>query len=182
MSEPTTLPARLSHLYRSQRVVRSESRTGSKCLLMDCSGGPPGRRLGSRCCSLEQERSGFPGEPRKPRNCTRDRWFMNASTNPPTPFQGELKPGTSFPIKAPGGGDGYPAEECYWTADGKVKDKPTYVLLNGWLHKSGPTFCPDCGRLVVPNNPAPEPDQAPPPTRDEYYKLHPMASMDRAGH
>jgi hypothetical protein len=104
---------------------------------------------------------------------TRYRWFMNASTNPPVPFQAELVPGTVYPIKAPSGGNGYPAETCFWTADGKIKDQPTYVLLNSWVHKSGPTFCPDCGRLVVPHNPAPMAGDIPPPTRQEYFQDHP---------
>ncbi|MBX3395120.1 MAG: hypothetical protein KF841_07095 [Phycisphaerae bacterium] len=50
---------------------------------------------------------------------------------------------------------GYPAEKCYWTKDGKIKDTPTYVLLNEQAGKPGPTKCPDCGRLVVPHNPRP---------------------------
>ena len=107
---------------------------------------------------------------------SRYRWFVNASNNPPTPFQVEMKAGMIFPIKAPGGGDGYPAETCYWTADGKIKDQPTYVLLNQWIHKAGPTFCPDCGRLVVPHNPDPVAGDPPPPTREEYYARHPMAN------
>src|SRR5690349_11481172 len=49
----------------------------------------------------------------------------------------------------------YQAELCYWTKDGTTKDTPTYVLLNKYKGKSEPTFCPDCGRLVVGRNPGP---------------------------
>lgn len=63
---------------------------------------------------------------------------------------------------------GYPAELCYWTADGKVRKEPFPVLLNEQIDKAGPTFCPDCGRLVVHHNPMAEPGRTPPPTRAEY--------------
>ncbi|MBX3389507.1 MAG: hypothetical protein KF691_08640 [Phycisphaeraceae bacterium] len=46
----------------------------------------------------------------------------------------------------------YPAESCYWTKDGKAKLDPTYVILNGWFEKPGPTKCPDCGRTVTKSN------------------------------
>ena len=36
--------------------------------------------------------------------------------------------------------------------------EPTYVLLNTWTGKPGPTICPDCGREVTRFNPMP-PDQ-----------------------
>jgi len=49
----------------------------------------------------------------------------------------------------------YPAEKCYWTADGKAKLEPTYVLLNGYAGRDGPTACPDCGRGVTLHNPMP---------------------------
>ena len=66
--------------------------------------------------------------------------------------------GQSIPIKSPSGhNSGYPAELCYWTKDGQTKTAPTPVLLNILVGKPGPTFCPDCGRLVVGHNPLPGP-------------------------
>lgn len=49
----------------------------------------------------------------------------------------------------------YPAEQCFWTADGKAKLTPTYVLLNEYKGDSTPTTCPDCGKPVVGHNPLP---------------------------
>lgn len=73
------------------------------------------------------------------------------------------------PTKVPGGGmTGYPAELCFWTADGKPKSEPTGVLLNETVGKTGPTFCPDCKRLVVGRNPPPMEGSKPPPTEAEY--------------
>jgi hypothetical protein len=96
-----------------------------------------------------------------------ERYFIDAKTG--KAFQHTLKIGESFPIRAPSGNEsGYPAELCYWTADGKIKDKPTVVLLKSWLGEAGPTFCPDCKRLVVGHNPRPGPGARPPPTQDEY--------------
>ena len=86
------------------------------------------------------------------------------------PFKVTIEAGVS--VKAPDGGPAYPAELCYWTKDGKVKDSPTAVLLNLYVNKPGPTFCPDCGRLVVPNNPFPLPGTKPPPTKEEYTARH----------
>ena len=68
---------------------------------------------------------------------------------------------------------GVPAEACYWTADGGTKKNPTWVLLNELAGKPGPTFCPDCNRLVVGHNPAPGPAGGAaiaklPPKRDDY--------------
>jgi hypothetical protein len=98
---------------------------------------------------------------------SRDRWFVDSTTM--KPFRHELKEGESMPIKAPSGSNtGYPAELCYWTKDGQTKDDPTPVLLNDRIGKSGPTFCPDCGRLVVGHNPLPMPGKKPPPTEAEY--------------
>lgn len=60
----------------------------------------------------------------------------------------------------------WPAESCNWTKDGKAKIEPTYVLMNEFVGKEGPTICPDCGRRVVFRNP-------PPPTElmDEAAKV-----------
>lgn len=96
-----------------------------------------------------------------------DRIFVDADTG--KQFRHELKLGESIPVRAPSGKEtGYPAELCYWTRDGKVKPDPTGVLLNSWIGKPGPTFCPDCGRLVVGHNPMASPDRKPPPTKEEY--------------
>ena len=52
----------------------------------------------------------------------------------------------------------YPAEACYWNKDGTARLSPTYVLLNSYVGKGGPTICPDCGRIVVGHNPRPPGD------------------------
>ncbi|MEM7754118.1 MAG: hypothetical protein AAF297_00620 [Planctomycetota bacterium] len=49
----------------------------------------------------------------------------------------------------------WPAEECYWTADGGAKTEPTYVLLEEYKGNAGPTTCPDCSRTVRQHNPLP---------------------------
>jgi hypothetical protein len=96
-----------------------------------------------------------------------DRMFVDAKTG--QPFEHTISIGEHFPVKAPSGGNtGYPAEKCYWAKDGSVKKNPTPVLLNSWIGKSGPTFCPECGRLVVGHNPYPEPGAKPPPNEAEY--------------
>jgi len=95
--------------------------------------------------------------------------FIDAKTG--KPYSIELKEGMPFPAPAPSGGNtGYPAEKCYWTKDGKEKKDPTYVLLNRFVAKPEPTFCPDCGRLVVGHNPRPGDGVRPPPTQEEYSK------------
>jgi hypothetical protein len=106
----------------------------------------------------------------------RERWFVDATTM--EPFHHELQLGESIPVKAPSGNmSGYPAELCYWTKDGTPKTDPTPVLLNLYLGKKGPTFCPDCGRLVVPRNPPPTPGMRPPPTKDEWDREHNMVGI-----
>jgi hypothetical protein len=106
----------------------------------------------------------------------RERWFVDATTL--TPFHHELVLGESIPVKAPSGNmSGYPAELCFWTKDGTPKTDPTPVLLNLYLGKKGPTFCPDCGRLVVPRNPAPTPGMRPPPTQEEWEREHNMVGI-----
>jgi hypothetical protein len=98
-----------------------------------------------------------------------DRMFIDANTG--TPFEHELSMGEPIPVKAPSGGKtGYPGEPCYWTREGGTKDKPTWVLVGIWKGSTEPTFCPDCGRLVVGHNPKPGPDVKPPPTKEEYLK------------
>jgi|SRR6266496_1599965 len=104
---------------------------------------------------------------------SRERVFICSETH--KPFNYDLKMGDTIPVYSPHSGKntGYPAELCYWTKDGKSKDKPTPVLLEEALGKPGPTFCPDCGRLVVGHNPAPTPGAKPPPTKEEYASRHP---------
>jgi hypothetical protein len=104
-------------------------------------------------------------------DATRYRVYIDAETR--KVFTVELKIGMTGPVLSPDTGKptAYKAEACYWNADGTTKSTPTYVLLNGYVGKPGPTFCPDCGRLVVPNNRRPN-GQSPPPTKDEYEKMY----------
>ena len=99
---------------------------------------------------------------------SRNRWFVCTETG--KPFRVKLEPGMTFPVESPHSGKptGVAAELCYWTKDGQPKEDPTPVLLNQSAGKSGPTFCPDCGRLVVGNNPLPLVGAKPPPTQAEY--------------
>jgi hypothetical protein len=98
-------------------------------------------------------------------------WFVDSETG--KPFHHQLVVGDTFPVLAPSGKNtGYPAELCYWTKDGTPKTDPTPVLLNSAVGKPGPTFCPDCGRLVVSHNPAPTTGGRPPPTEAEYKARH----------
>jgi hypothetical protein len=87
-------------------------------------------------------------------------------------FEHTMQRGDEPPILSPHSGKrtGWEAERCFWTADGKVKDEPTFVLLNKYKGEKGPTFCSDCGRVVVQLNPAVHAGSVPPPTRDEYAK------------
>jgi len=95
------------------------------------------------------------------------RIFVDAATG--KPFKVDISVTREIPAPAPSGGKtGYPAELCFWTADGKEKSEPTAVLLNSDVGKPGPTFCPDCKRLVVGHNPRPVPGARPPPTEAEY--------------
>ena len=88
-------------------------------------------------------------------------------------FPVELTPSMTYPVKSPftGHTTGYRAEMCGWTKDGHVRKEPFYVVLNQELGKSGPTFCPDCGRLVVPHNPKAVEGRRPPPTQQEYLAM-----------
>lgn len=99
----------------------------------------------------------------------RERVFICAETS--KPFNHELVVGESIPVKSPHSGKntGYPAELCYWTADGGVKDEPTAVLMNNLAGKPGRTYCPDCKRLVVGFNPRAMPGMKPPPTASEQH-------------
>jgi len=97
-----------------------------------------------------------------------NRMFIDSETGKPFPHRIEI--GDPIPTKAPSGKmTGYPAEACYWTKDGKVKETPTYVYVPGvWTGSKDPTFCPDCGRLVVGHNPRATAERTPPPTKEEY--------------
>ena len=99
-----------------------------------------------------------------------NRMFIDIETN--QPFEHELTMGEKLPVRTPSGKDsGYPAEACYWTKDGKPKDKPTWVFVsNVWKGTKEPSFCPDCGRLVVGHNPPPGDGRTAPPTKDDYAK------------
>jgi hypothetical protein len=96
-----------------------------------------------------------------------DRVFVCSETG--KSFHYTIKLGDSIPVQSPysGKATGYPAELCYWTADGKTKEEPTPVLLNTWIGKKGRTFCPDCGRVVVSYNPAPVAGAKAPPKESE---------------
>lgn len=101
---------------------------------------------------------------------SRGRTFIDAESG--KTFQATVDVGMSMPLKSPftGKNTGVEPELCYWTADGKPKTTPDYVLLNRAAipPKPGPTFCPICHRLVVGRNPSPMPDVPPPPTESEY--------------
>ncbi|CAN5647620.1 hypothetical protein BH09PLA1_BH09PLA1_06240 [soil metagenome] len=97
-----------------------------------------------------------------------ERVFVDQETG--KTFNVEMTAGMKIPTKAPSGKEtGYPAELCWWTKDGKIRAEPFAVVLNQIMGKDGPTFCPDCGRLVIGHNPKPAgPETTPPPTREEY--------------
>ena len=96
-----------------------------------------------------------------------DRIFVCSETG--KPFNYTIKLGDSVPVPSPHSGKptGYPAELCYWTADGKTKPEPTPVLLNSTVGKKGSTYCPDCGRRVVEFNPAAVEGGTPPPKQSD---------------
>lgn len=97
-----------------------------------------------------------------------DRIFICSETG--KTFRRTLAIGDTVPVPSPHSGKntGYEPELCYWTKDGKVKEDPTYVLLNQTAGRPGPTFCPDCSRLVVGLNPPAAPGMTPPPTKAEF--------------
>jgi hypothetical protein len=108
-----------------------------------------------------------------------DPLFIDAETG--KTFHKKIEAGMSYPVISPdtGKATGYEAELCYWTKDGHVKSDPTPVLLNMYRGVSGPTFCPDCGRLVVQNNPIAVEGHKPPPTQAEYQGAPPQAPSVR---
>jgi hypothetical protein len=101
------------------------------------------------------------------------RWFVCAETQ--RPFRARVEIGTSIPVMSPFShrATGYPAELCYWTKEGTITREPTPVLLRRFLDPAdnSPTFCPDCGRLVVAHNPPPIQGQVP-PTQEEWLRNH----------
>jgi hypothetical protein len=100
---------------------------------------------------------------------TNYRIFIDADGNS---FRHRVTVGEETGPKGPTGKEGFPAELCYWTKDGKPKSTPTAVLMNTFKGKPEPTFCPDCDRLVRPLNPPADlgaGQTAPvPPTRQEW--------------
>lgn len=110
----------------------------------------------------------------------RDRMFVCAETA--KAFEYTIKVGDTVPVYSPFSkkNTGFPAQLCFWTKDGKRKDDPTPVLLNQYLGKKGPTFCPDCGRLVVLYNPYPMEGATPPPTLAEMKTRGGMAAAAAA--
>jgi len=101
---------------------------------------------------------------------SRNRVFVCSETG--KTFRTKIDVGTAIPVYSPfsGKNTGYLAELCYWNKDGSIKSEPTGVLLNERMGKPGPTFCPDCDRLVVGHNPQALAGMTPPPTREEYEK------------
>lgn len=98
---------------------------------------------------------------------SRDGLYIDSATG--KPFHHQIQEGDRIPLPAPSGGNtGYPAELCFWNKDGTIRTEPVPVLLNEYLGKRQPTFCPDCGRLVVSHNPSPQEGDKAPPTVSEY--------------
>lgn len=94
------------------------------------------------------------------------RLFIDSETG--ETFRHTLKSGDKVPLENPTTGKrtAYQAELCYWTKDGSIKEEPTPVLLKEAIGEEGPTFCPECDRLVQRHNPVPAPGSTAPPTRD----------------
>lgn len=85
-------------------------------------------------------------------------------------FSHSVVKGEKIPVysKYSGENTGFPAEMCFWNADGSIRTEGMPVLLNQYKGEGEPTFCPDCGRLVVGHNPPADPTRKPPPTKAEY--------------
>lgn len=95
-------------------------------------------------------------------------------------FELTLKPGMRIPVHSSYSGEdtGYPAELCYWTASGGISQKSHPVLMNSIIGKPEPTFCPDCGRLVVRHNPRAAEGRTPPPLKQELMSHRPSGAGD----
>jgi hypothetical protein len=110
-----------------------------------------------------------------PASLSRQGLFIDASTG--KAFAYTIQIGDRIPVVAPSGGrTGYPAELCYWTREGTMRAEPYPVVVKRYAGKSGPTFCPDCGRLVKAHTAPPAPNQPPPPTQAEYALNQPEGS------
>ncbi len=107
-------------------------------------------------------------KPTEAQSLSENKIYVCMETNKQFPHK--IRAGEGTPVTSPfsGRATGYPAELCFWTKDGKVAEKPTAVVTNQELGKDGPTFCPDCGRLVRPWNPRAREGEVPPPTEEEY--------------
>jgi hypothetical protein len=90
-------------------------------------------------------------------------------------FRYSDKVANKYPVRSPHSGTdtGYPAQFCFWTRDGQFKAEPSYVLHNSFIGKPGPTFCPECDRLVRLDAGPVTANSVAPPTRDEYMKRRP---------
>ena len=88
-------------------------------------------------------------------------------------FHYTIKEGDTIPVESPFTcrKTGYPPEVCLWSKDGSIRQEPYYVLLNSTLGKRGLTFCPDCGRLVIANNPSPNMASKAPPTQAQLMQM-----------
>jgi hypothetical protein len=97
-----------------------------------------------------------------------ERVFICAKTG--KSFSHVVEKGEKIPVRSKFSGEntGFPAETCNWNADGSVRAEGVPVLLNQYKGEGEPTFCPDCGRLVVGHNPPADPSRKPPPTKAEY--------------
>ena len=139
--------------------------------LKEFTGTRAGRVVSGTCAALALACAGYAAYSSigsGPAELSANRVFIDADTL--QSFHCELRAGMTLPVKSPysGKNTGYPAEMCYWTRDGKVSDKPTPVLLNSYKGIHDPTFCPECGRLVIAHNPHPMPESKPPPTAQDY--------------
>ncbi len=99
---------------------------------------------------------------------SRERTFICAETG--KVFDLEIDAGLTVPVLSPYSdkATGWPVEYCDWTKEGGVRSERVPVLLNDYLGKNEPTFCPDCGRLVIVRNPAAAEGVLPPPTKDQF--------------
>jgi hypothetical protein len=97
-----------------------------------------------------------------------DRVFVCSKTG--KSFSHSVEKGEAIPVysKYSGENTGFPAEMCFWKADGSIRAGGVPVLLNQYKGLGEPTFCPECGRLVVGHNPPADPTRKPPPTKTEY--------------
>ncbi len=93
--------------------------------------------------------------------------YVDATTGKSFSHRNEV--GEVIPIQSPYSkqNTGYPAVPCFWTKEGTLKKEPYWLLLNSQVGKPEPTFCPDCGRLVRPQQPKPKPGDKAPPTQQE---------------